>query len=124
MDLVSDADEQDAARARPEELLREALKLCPHHLTALLRLAAIFHEKVGDICNTQRVRSVPYLSVAGAWARGHIVTPGHHLRCFLSRVYRRVRPMKTLEVAMASVALQTKSTCSAVVGTGTHVASF
>ena len=28
-----------------EQLLREALKLCPHNFTALLRLAAILHEQ-------------------------------------------------------------------------------
>jgi tetratricopeptide (TPR) repeat protein len=31
---------------RQEMLLQEALRLCPHHFQALLRLAAIFHEKV------------------------------------------------------------------------------
>lgn len=39
--LVSDSDAQPSGQQ--EQLLREALKLCPHNFTALLRLAAILH---------------------------------------------------------------------------------
>ena len=42
---VSDASVEEAQRLRQEQLLGEALQLCPRNFTARLRLAALLHER-------------------------------------------------------------------------------